>query len=464
MPSRTTIALLAFLPAAAQATEVEVDGAYRARARAFDTLSLDRELDDSERLSALIQHRLWLRPRFLLSDQVALNIDFKGLDNVVWGERSLVPASGVATAAPTFGWDVTAPVVDPNDADADGTEALQDFTLWRAWGEIHSNIGRFRFGRMPLHWGSGIWQNDGLSVGAHFADYGDTADRIEWNYLVIDQFSVRLAADVNSENFINQADDTTSFSAALAYQNETVAAGINSELQHRVNSKDKDARINIFTIDLAASAELGKLYVETESVGQFGGGRWNDTFDDVNIAAFGSMTGVDLHLNPMSLRLEGGIATGDSSLGDQNLRTFTFDRDYSVGIMLFEQNLPTLAAALGTDGNGNRSLDQTLTGNAISNALYIKPQVRYSLLEGFDVHGAWLAARTAKVPDNFGNRTSYGMEIQAGASYTGVEHVDVDFTYGLFLPGSYYKTLPDETYTEFTAPAHGFQLSTRIHF
>jgi hypothetical protein len=464
LPSRYTIALLAFLPAVAQATEVEFEGAYRARARVFDTLSLDRTLDDSERLAALIQHRLWLRPRFLLSDQVALNVDFKGLDNVVWGERSLVPASGVSTAAPTFGWDLTAPIVDPNDTEADGASALQDFTLWRAWGEIHSDVGSFRFGRMPLHWGSGIWQNDGLSVGSHFADYGDTADRVEWNYLVIDQFSVRLAADVNTEGFVNEIDDITAFTAALAYQNETVAAGINSQLQHRGGSGEKEARFNLFTIDLAASAELGQLVVETENVGQFGGGRWDETFDDVNIAAFGSMTGIELHLDPIQLRVEGGIATGDDTLGDQNLRSFTFDRDYSVGVMLFEQNLPTLAAALATTANGNRSLDQALTGNAISNAIYLKPQVSYSLLDGFAVNAAWLAARTAKVPNSFGGRTSYGMELQAGARYTGIEHVDFSFTYGLFLPGSYYKTLPDETYTEFAAPANGFQLSTRIHF
>ena len=83
---------------------------------------------------------------------------------------------------------------------------------------------------------------------------------------------------------------------------------------------------------------------------------------------------------------------------------------------------------------------------------------------GFDAKGALLLARTAKVPESFAGRTSYGMEFQAGVQYTHIEHVDVEATYGLFLPGTYYRDLNDEVYTEFTAPAHGIQLSTRIHF
>ena len=132
--------------------------------------------------------------------------------------------------------------------------------------------------------------------------------------------------------------------------------------------------------------------------------------------------------------------------------------------MLFEDPMPTLSATLATDANQNREYGQALTGNAVSNALYVKPRVRYALVDGLDATGAILLARVAKVPDSFGGRTSYGMEFQAGVEYDPVEHVDLAATYGLFLPGTYYRDLDDDVYTDFSAPAHGVQLSTRIHF
>jgi len=452
------------MPSLAIATEVEFEGAYRARARLFDSLSLERTIDEAEGLSMYMQHRLWLRPKFLLSDRVALTVDFKGLDGVTWGDRAITPTGVVPGAAPTYQYDLTAPVDDPSAPDADGTNALQDFTLWHAWGEVHTGIGQFRFGRMPLHWGSGVWLNDGLTVNPHFSDGGDTADRIQWDYLVVDQFVVRLAVDTNAERFVNLVDDTTAFNAALAYQSETVSAGIHSQLQHTVNSGLEAGRVNLFTIDLAASAEMGKLSLSTETVGQFGAGDLTDDLDEINVAAMGSVLSARLSLDPWGARVEAGLASGDGSLGDQSLRTFTFDSDYSVGLMLFEQPMPTLAAALGTPANANRSFDEALTGNAISNALYLKPSVLFHPFDDLETSLAWLGARTAKIPEAYGDRNSYGMEFQLGARYTGIEHVDVGLLLGSFLPGSYYENLPDDEYPEFIAPAYGIQLSTRIHF
>ena len=51
-------------------------------------------------------------------------------------------------------------------------------------------------------------------------------------------------------------------------------------------------------------------------------------------------------------------------------------------------------------------------------------------------------------------------------SYLGIEHLDVNGLFGVFLPGSVYSV--DQTdvsqTTGFEDPAFGFQLSSRIHF
>ena len=45
----------------------------------------------------------------------------------------------------------------------------------RAWAEIDSEFGSLRFGRMPWHWGRGIFYNDG---GCADCDVGTTVDRV----------------------------------------------------------------------------------------------------------------------------------------------------------------------------------------------------------------------------------------------------------------------------------------------
>ena len=127
--------------------------------------------------------------------------------------------------------------------------------------------------------------------------------------------------------------------------------------------------------------------------------------------------------------------------------------------------MPTLAQTLGTTANANRAFDDALTGNAISNALYFKPTLKREVVDGLDLSASFLGARTAKVPESFGDRRGYGMEFQLGAQYTGVEHFDLGVMLGTFLPGTYFENLPDQFQKQnYNAPAFGGQLSTRIHF
>jgi len=443
------------------AAEVEFEGSYRARARIIDTLSLDHTLANSEGLSAYLEHRLWLRPRFILSENVGMIAEFKGLDNVPWGVQPIETDNPMPNPQPTFEQGLTAPT-----SDTDSTTPLRDFTLWRAWGDVHTPIGRFRFGRMPLHWGRGLWMNDGLTTRPFYSDYGDTADRLQWEYLIQEQFYVQLAGDVNAEGFLNAVDDTTAFNAVLAYRSEQVVAGINTQLAHTVDKFDDatDAKFNLFTVDLAVDAQLGKLRVSAESIGQFGGGSLSKGFNNVSVTAFGAALEAQLELSAWQISAEGGMASGDGNDADAKLKTFTFDRDYSVGLMLFELPMPTLTAAAATDENGNRSHEVTLTGNAVSNALYLRPAITRSLVDGLDLQASLLAARAAKIPDRLGSRQSYGMEFGLGLEYSGIEHFESGLQFGTFLPGTFYRDYADDLYEDFDDPAFGVQLTTRIHF
>ena len=80
----STAALAGALPASA--AELDFEGFYRARARAFNSLSLNRSAELAEGTQAWVQHRVWLRPRVLIDEHAAVFIDFRALDGVYWGD------------------------------------------------------------------------------------------------------------------------------------------------------------------------------------------------------------------------------------------------------------------------------------------------------------------------------------------------------------------------------------------
>jgi hypothetical protein len=449
-----TAALLSLFHAPAFAVEVEFEGSYQLRGRLYDGLSLTRSTDAGipERLTAYAEHRLWLRPRFLLSDEVRLTIDFKGLDNVRWGDRPDVPLS--FTGLPTYEEGLSAPV-----SASDPTSPLLDFTVWRAWGEVDIKYGRVTFGRVPLNWGMGIWQNDGLGINA---EYGDTADRVAFETLVQDSIFVRLAFDTHAENFVNTRDDTYAASLSAAYRSERVVGGIQVHYRHTDRTEGND--LDLVTVDLAAEAELGKLQLSAEGIGQFGGGDLEGGLNDVSITAFGGAVDARLDLQPWKLRVEAGLATGDKDETDARLKTFTFDRDHNVGVMLFEQPLPIFATAAPNEINNNRDFSQVISGNSIANAMYLKPSVSRALVEGFDLEAAYLMARVASRPDTGVDRGGYGSEVQAALRWTKLEHLELDARGALFLPGTFFRNAGDEVVDGFDRPTLGAQLTTRIRF
>src|SRR5690606_7180246 len=111
-------------PGAAYGAEVVFEGAYRARGRVYDTLSLDRDLALDEGTALYAEHRLWLRPRFLLSEQISATVEILALNNVLWGQEQQVADIGVPNVV-VFEDELTAPT-----SETDEDVALLDITLW----------------------------------------------------------------------------------------------------------------------------------------------------------------------------------------------------------------------------------------------------------------------------------------------------------------------------------------------
>lgn len=451
---------LTFSPLA-HALEVQFEGSTRARLRVYDSLSMDRSLDVSEGMAAYVQHRLWLRPKFLVNDRVGVYMDVRGLDGVLWGDQ---PAPGWDAlsngyAEAVFTEDLASPTSDYSSPDTawDAAPQLRGFALWRAWGEVDTSIGSFALGRMPVHWGMGVWHNDGLGPQG---EYGDTVDRLQWEHL-IDQVWLSLAIDVNNAGILNQADDTLSYNGSVMYRSERIHAGFSGQLR-----RVADPGFTLFTGDLAMDAEMGNLQLQAEALVQVGQGDLESGANDVNLMAFGGVLDATLDTPALSVGLEGGLASGDGDDTDSRLRTFNFDPDYNVGLILFEQAMPTLAAASATTANDGRSLDHVQLGPAVSNALYLHPRVWRKITDEFEVEAAVLTARTFALSESYGDRKRYGTEFDLTARAFLYDHVELAASGGVLFPGTWFSNYVDEEegFEGFGDPVFAAQVTSRISF
>ncbi len=134
--------------------------------------------------------RFRLEPTFNITDQVRIHAQFDVLDNTILGSTpdSLAGIQGFnRPPSMTTGSSAVSPTSMPGVAPSAFLSTTQDapevgqngFTssivAKRAWAEVDSEFGSLRFGRMPWHWGRGIFYNDG---GCADCDVGTTVDRV----------------------------------------------------------------------------------------------------------------------------------------------------------------------------------------------------------------------------------------------------------------------------------------------
>jgi hypothetical protein len=210
------------------------------------------------------------------------------------------------------------------------------------------------------------------------------------------------------------------------------------------------------------------LSVEGEAAQVYGG-----TSHAPNLSALGttqiSQQGAALKLGAakgtVEGELEGGYASGDANPFDAQANAFMMNRDYKVGLVLFDQVLmfqsQNAARRLSNPklvGTPPPGLDLLPTEGAVTNALYLKPTLRWKppLWNGsLRLVGSVLLARApqpvldpyqtlvSSAPVNsFGHAAgqNYGTELDGAASYlgriSGALGYEVGVQAGYLFPGN----------------------------
>ena len=294
-------------------------------------------------------------------------------------------------------------------------------------------------------------------------EYGDTADRIQITAPVGALYLIG-AAETSAENFVNQGDDLKTFTGGIAYLGERF--GVGSYNTYRVQTFEDNSEFKIFTADLWAKAELGMTEVEFEFAFQTGSGNLSQDVNDVRISGIGTQLTALLGNDKMRVGASSGLATGDQDPVDNQFRSFSFDPDFNVALMMFEEPMPVLNHENpNLSSNGGREWGAARLGEGISNALYVRPAFQYTVMEGLDLEFAWIGAKAAKLPESESDNGGYGSEFDFTVDYRPFDHFRLTSTTGYFMPGKYISSFEhEELGGGFTQNAIGSRLVGTVNF
>jgi hypothetical protein len=419
--SLAAVAIAAAGPAFA--ADVRVDGSYRMRL----DFNSDYLLDPSTRLGqkTYAEHRLRLTPKIVEEGQIEIQGSFDVLSGLFAGD--------LAPSFQELGY--------TERSQRNGTRA-QGFDFRHLFAKLRMPIGIFEIGQMPSDWGMGVLTSGGnQEEGPDFGDirFGDIVDRVLFatrplRFLgprshLARSVAVALAGDLiyrdryaqlvtsNGTGGLTWGDTAWQVLAALVYDpSPDSRAGL--YVTRRIQSYAANGGdLHVWTFDFHARTLFplgsfgGILSLEAEGVEVWGGtshGANLNSFATAKVAQQGAAARALVSRGPFEAEIEGGYASGDANPFDGSSTGFQFNRDYKVGMVLFDevllfqsQNAARRIADPQLAGRPPVGIDLLPTEGAVTNALYLKPTLRYTppvLGSKFRLVGSVLFARAAELP------------------------------------------------------------------
>jgi len=455
--------------------------------------------------------RLRLEPTLNVTDQVRVHAQIDVLDNTIMGSTpdslagipgyNRTPISSTPGAVSPTALPGVAPVSylyttqDPPEVGQNGF--VTSIRAKRAWGEIDSEFGSLRFGRMPWNWGRGIFYNDG---GCPDCDVGTTVDRVmALTQLYSHQFAV--AWDFGSQGYtvpqlslgrdspngypydlgqdddvlelmasvthidppvtlrerIDRGDVVVNYGLQFVYRNQGQASlpsqvaiaqqqatGMNfygpQPLTREEILQSTNINATIFTPDLWVKLYYKAFTLEVEAIGMFGKVDQGypltlDNAHSLSISQLGWVAAGELRLyrDALYVGMETGGATGDQAEDPSQYLNYRWSYVQQPAGDYSLHNFH-----FSPDYHVDEILFRHILGT-VNNAVYIKPQVAYwfdlGQTRAVGLNGSFIYS-LAQVPVSTpGNALSYGIEMNVGATYRNSgEGVYGGVTWGVLWP------------------------------
>ncbi len=292
-------------------------------------------------------------------------------------------------------------------------------------------IGVIRAGRQTTTWGLGILANGGddehMDWGApRFGsdrNYGDVNDRVLLATAPLaavsqEEWAKRLTVAIGGDLVVRDERGTRADGdhgvqglGVVRYKDEVHELG--TYIVRRSAADSSDETTDVWVYDLFGSLKQTIADFEVSATGEVAlidgdttVARNTAVTGELDVQQLGYVARAGLTYVPAKLGLdfELGYASGDSNPNDRFVRSFSFDRDYNPSLILFEElrAAETVASAAAASdpalvGVPSTSVRYLPTGGSVSNAIYVRPTLRYELslpMLELGVRAAVLWART----------------------------------------------------------------------
>jgi hypothetical protein len=381
-------------------------------------------------------------------------------------------------------------LMDPDEA-LDFGDPRDLVQLRQAYLHWMTPAGLLRVGQQTSHFGLGILANGGNDEAHDVFDdprLGDVVERAVFitkplkpfvdgafgdNLLLIGGFDVVYRDD--NANLLD-GDLGMQGVVSLVYKTEPFTAGVYMAIRDQEDEDGDTLSAQAYDLFLRWQHDFddinARLVLSAEAVmvrGESTRALYEQAPDGVDIQGVGAVFQGSFELRDWGLesRLEVGFASGDNNRNDDLVRSFSFDPDYHVGMILFQEvmgRITTNTVSTLSDpsrmGQPPKGVEMVATDGAITNAIYVNPVLRWKSNFGLgidagmlwaqsvaDVIDPWASAQFGGYNANHLGSTSgshdLGIEVNAGLHYTHSVQDAVAFTagvqYGMFLPGKAFE-------------------------
>ena len=332
-------------------------------------------------------------------------------------EPTLLTLEGDAFTGQFLGdtWDI------PGDVDARHRERLgvatadsfraRKISMTRMLGSVQTQMGL-----TTSHWGLGMVANDG----AHDpwfgrTDFGDRVLRIRGTTRpVASKETLYLTAAIDrvvEDDMAKMRDGQAAWQGIVSLLNVDGDERVGGYMVYRYQYEIEDDRLTkAGLVDLTADQSFAlsddwKLRIAAEAAGILGWTNRATTYnatDGVGVLSHGATALVGLEPREgehLALTLRSGYASADGDPDDTRSRDFTFDRDFDVGAILFDELMGGVEAAthvLLSDpenaGQAPDGVDATVTEGAFRRAVFLQPILELGPTSWLGLRGGLLLA------------------------------------------------------------------------
>ncbi len=437
--------------------DVQWSGVYRFEGVLLDNPSLIKDGGDSK---DYFVHHMVLKPKVAVADGFELNARFDAFNGAT--DQNVHPNNQLGSA---FG--SSSSNNDQYYTSSAGNAGADIVEITQAYLTYSYNFGAFIVGRAPIHFGLGMSYDAGDDM---FDHWYDTRDLVGFKIHFGNVYVFPMYAKINEGPVGQKSSDAEDLRVQAEYDNKDTDIKLGflfSEKKAKKDNHDFSDQFNEFPSTLTRGDDLKirslNFYLKKQLENFYYGfefsyvsgdtGLVTDTGENVELEAFGAAAELEYKMpkNSLTFGLKAGYASGDDKTTEDKVESFIFNRNYDVGMLLFnhplgQQDLLGVQSFLrrgyhvNNPATPNSSRLEDFDVEAISNLIYIAPSLKYDFNDKWNIKTTFITGFLVEDAQNFTDMDkTVGYELDIEFSYQPIQRVHLMLGGAALLPGSAFK-------------------------